>query len=122
MKKVNLSVSLITQSEHQEYNLTGEIDENNNRLTYVEPSTNIRTVIDRSAKRIIRESDHYRMILYFNEEEREEIILKVEAKMLEVKIKTLIYESNENHFHVKYQLIEANEEVEYIIDSDEVKE
>ena len=62
------------------------------------------------------------MILYFNEEERVEIILKVEAKMLEVKIKTLIYESNENHFHVKYQLIEANEEVEYIIDSDEVKE
>ncbi|HIT22653.1 MAG TPA: hypothetical protein IAB56_06800 [Candidatus Scybalousia intestinigallinarum] len=122
MKKVNLSISLITQSEHQEYNLTGEIDENNNRLIYVEPSTNIRTVIDRSAKRIIRESDHYRMILYFNEEERVEIILKVEAKMLEVKIKTLIYESNENHFHVKYQLIEANEEVEYIIDSDEVKE
>ena len=122
MKKVNLSISLITQSEHQEYNLTGEIDENNNGLIYVEPSTNIRTVIDRSAKRIIRESDHYRMILYFNEEERVEIILKVEAKMLEVKIKTLIYESNENHFHVKYQLIEANEEVEYIIDSDEVKE
>ena len=79
MKKVNLSISLITQSEHEEYNLTGEIDEKFNRLTYVEPSTNIHIVIDKSAKQMIRESDHYRMVLYFKEDERIEILLKEEA-------------------------------------------
>ena len=122
MKKVNLSISLITQSEHEEYNLTGEIDEKFNRLTYVEPSTNVHIVIDKSAKQMIRESDHYRMVLYFKDNERIEILLKEEAKKVEIEIKTKIYDVSENHFHVKYQLHSSNEEVEYLIDSEEVKE
>ena len=122
MKKVNLSISLITQSEHEEYNLTGEIDEKFNRLTYVEPSTNIHIVIDKNANQMIRESDHYRVVLYFKEDERIEILLKEESKKGTVEIKTKIYEISESHFHVKYRLLPSNEEVEYIVNSEEVKE
>ena len=53
---------------------------------------------------------------------RIEILLKEEAKKVEIEIKTKIYDVSENHFHVKYQLLSSNEEVEYLIDSEEVKE
>ena len=62
------------------------------------------------------------MVLYFKEDERIEILLKEEAKKVEIEIKTKIYDVSENHFHVKYQLLSSNEEVEYLIDSEEVKE
>ncbi len=122
MKKVNLAITLITQNAHEEYNLIGKQDEINDRLIYREPSTNIEMIINKRKKQMIRDSDNYRMIMYFDNSERIELILKEENKMLEIKIKTIIYDDQKDHFHVKYLLAENNEEIEYIIDSDEVKE
>ena len=114
MKKKKLTIHLITSTTQEQYNILGEYDKENGKITYQE-SKNLLTdvVLDLNNKILTRKNKDYCLNYHLLEGKvtENEVIIS-----LCLNIKTNKFEITDNKVEIKYSILDSNEKIHYIVE------
>lgn len=117
MNKKKIHIKIITNGVIDEYNLLGELEEDTVRYR---ESNKLQSILTFDLKKHIltKENIDYKIVLKFKDKiiTTNEIYLKKEDKILNLDIKTLELNNEENKVYIKYEIAASKEIVEYSLE------
>lgn len=119
MEKKKLKITIITNDSKSEYNTLGNYDKEKEILSYQEKLDLITNVlVKKKEKEIIRDNKDFNMKCYFdiNKETTNTIYLKELDSTIDIKIKTVNYNYDNNKLEIEYILMDSKDKVYYKIE------